>query len=56
MVALAETATVEPRLVHYLNRLADLLFVMARWSNQRAGVAEVEWRARGRAGEGAQGP
>ena len=46
LVALAETSAVEPRLVRYLNRLADLLFVMARWCNHRAGVAEVEWRAR----------
>ena len=43
VVALAETATVDPGLVRYLNRLADLLFVMARWCNQRAGIAEVEW-------------
>ena len=47
LVALGEKATVEPRLVHYLNRLADLLFVMARWCNHRAGVTEVEWRAGG---------
>jgi len=26
-----------------LNRLSDLLFVMARAANQRAGVAETEW-------------
>jgi cob(I)alamin adenosyltransferase len=45
VVALAESVPVEPRLVHYLNRLADLLFVMARWCNHRAGVAETEWRA-----------
>lgn len=45
VVALTETAPVEPLLVHYLNRLADLLFVMARWCNHRAGVPEVEWRA-----------
>lgn len=31
------------RLVKYLNRLADLLFVMARYANQRAGVAETTW-------------
>ena len=47
LVTLGETATVEPRTVHYLNRLADLLFVMARWCNQRAGVPEVEWRSGG---------
>jgi cob(I)alamin adenosyltransferase len=27
----------------YLNRLSDLLFVMARAANRRAGVAETEW-------------
>ena len=45
VVALADASTVEPRVIHYLNRLADLLFVMARYGNLRAGVPEVEWRA-----------
>lgn len=27
----------------YLNRLSDLLFVMARWVNARAGGGETEW-------------
>ncbi len=53
VVALGETAALEPRLIHYLNRLADLLFVMARWCNRRAGADEVEWHARQGAGEGA---
>jgi cob(I)alamin adenosyltransferase len=44
VVALAQIEAVEPRLLRYLNRLADLLFVMARWCNRRAGVAETEWR------------
>jgi cob(I)alamin adenosyltransferase len=43
VVALARIEAVEPRLVRYLNRLGDLLFVMARWCNHRAGVAETEW-------------
>ena len=47
VVALTETATVEPLLVHYINRLADLLFVMARWCNLKAGAPEVEWRPGG---------
>jgi cob(I)alamin adenosyltransferase len=34
---------VEPIVVVYLNRLSDLLFVMARAANSRAGVPEVEW-------------
>ena len=34
---------VEPEIVTYLNRLSDLLFVMARTANRRAGAAEIEW-------------
>jgi cob(I)alamin adenosyltransferase len=34
---------VEPVIIVYLNRLSDLLFVMARIANQRAGTEEVEW-------------
>jgi cob(I)alamin adenosyltransferase len=33
----------EPDLLTYVNRLSDLLFVMARAANRRAGVAETEW-------------
>jgi cob(I)alamin adenosyltransferase len=32
-----------PAVVAYLNRLSDLLFVLARAANHRAGVGEVEW-------------
>ena len=34
---------VERELLIYVNRLSDLLFVMARASNRRAGAAETEW-------------
>jgi len=34
---------VDSVVVVYLNRLSDLLFVMARAANARAGVAEIEW-------------
>jgi cob(I)alamin adenosyltransferase len=34
---------VDPVLVRYVNRLSDLLFVMARVANHRAGVPEIEW-------------
>ena len=34
---------VEPALLVYMNRLSDLLFVMARAANRRAGAAETEW-------------
>ncbi len=42
MVALGSDA-VEPELLIYVNRLSDLLFVMARAANRRAGAAETEW-------------
>jgi cob(I)alamin adenosyltransferase len=34
---------VDPTIVRYVNRLSDLLFVLARVVNHRAGVAETEW-------------
>ena len=33
----------EADLLIYVNRLSDLLFVMARRANQRAGTLEIEW-------------
>ena len=42
IVALGSDA-VEPELLIYINRLSDLLFVMARAVNRRAGAPEVEW-------------
>jgi cob(I)alamin adenosyltransferase len=43
IVALAEEEEVSPVTLAYLNRLSDLLFVLARLANQRAGVAEIPW-------------
>ena len=45
MVALqqADKDAFEPELLVYINRLSDLLFVMARAANQRAGTPEIEW-------------
>jgi cob(I)alamin adenosyltransferase len=42
IVALGSEA-VEPELLIYINRLSDLLFVMARAVNRRAGAPELEW-------------
>ena len=33
----------DPELLAYTNRLSDLLFVVARAVNRRAGVPEIEW-------------
>jgi cob(I)alamin adenosyltransferase len=37
------TGAVEAIVITYVNRLSDLLFVMARSVNHRAGVSEIEW-------------
>jgi cob(I)alamin adenosyltransferase len=42
-VELARAEEVAPAALAVLNRLSDLLFVMARVANRRAGVADVEW-------------
>lgn len=36
-------AELNPNIVHYLNRLSDLLFVLARAANQRSSTADVPW-------------
>jgi cob(I)alamin adenosyltransferase len=38
-----EDAGYEAELLTYVNRLSDLLFVLARTANHRAGVPEAEW-------------
>ena len=45
MVALlaGDKEAFEPDLLIYVNRLSDLLFVMARRANQRAATPEIEW-------------
>jgi cob(I)alamin adenosyltransferase len=43
VVTLAREADVDPRIIVYLNRLSDLLFVLARFENRRAGLAEDRW-------------
>lgn len=45
VVSLAAIESVSPDLVVYLNRLSDLLFVLARLVNQTAGRPDVLWRA-----------
>ena len=42
--AAAKLTPVNPDVTRYLNRLSDLLFVMARWLARRDGGQEVLWR------------
>ena len=46
-VALATGEEIDALALRYLNRLSDLLFVLARVANRRAGQADVEWEGRG---------
>lgn len=41
--AMVALGGVEPALLAYINRVSDLLFVMARAANHRSGTPEVEW-------------
>ena len=44
LLVLAEQQSMSKASTKYLNRLSDLLFVMARHLNQRDGVADVLWQ------------
>jgi cob(I)alamin adenosyltransferase len=44
LVELAAAEPVRGELITYLNRLSDLLFVLARVVNRAAGVTDVEWQ------------
>ena len=48
VVELMHEAEVNAQVGVYLNRLSDLLFVMARAVNARAGIAETQWHVKGR--------
>lgn len=45
-LAAAPSANIAPDVVIYLNRLGDLLFVLARAVNAAAGVVDVPWQRR----------
>jgi cob(I)alamin adenosyltransferase len=47
-VALHREEPLSDAALRYVNRLSDLLFVMARVENQRAGIADVPWQSRSR--------
>ena len=46
IVTLAAEEAIGEWVLRYLNRLSDLLFVMARWENKARGVGDVLWDSR----------
>lgn len=46
-VTLVRSHPVDGGVIRYLNRLSDFLFVMARWCNYSAGVADIAWKREG---------
>lgn len=46
VVALAREETVSDAVLIYLNRLSDLLFIMARAHNHHRGVADIPWKGK----------
>ena len=43
VVALTQSEEIPELAIHYLNRLSDLLFTLARLAAKRAGIGEVTW-------------
>jgi cob(I)alamin adenosyltransferase len=37
---------IEPKVIMYINRLSDYLFVLARYMHHKLGVAEIPWKPR----------
>lgn len=48
VVRLSAEEGMDPDVLRYLNRLSDLLFVLARLENHRTGVADVLWEKKAR--------
>lgn len=48
VITLKREEQINEHVAVFLNRLSDLLFVMARAVNARAGISEVKWHVKGR--------
>ncbi|MBK9759566.1 MAG: cob(I)yrinic acid a,c-diamide adenosyltransferase [Flavobacteriales bacterium] len=47
VVRIAEQEQLPESIIRYLNRLSDLLFVLARWLSKQANAEEIPWKPRG---------
>ena len=45
-VSLASEEQINPFIVPYVNRLSDLLFVLARYANHASGAPEIQWNSK----------
>lgn len=45
VVALSRKSEVNPDIIKYLNRLGDLLFVLARYENRKKHIEEIVWKS-----------
>ena len=48
LVTLAQQDTINEHAVHYINRLSDFLFILARTLNRAEGIPEILWESPGR--------
>jgi cob(I)alamin adenosyltransferase len=46
VVSLSSAEPINPEIIRYLNRVSDLLFVLARTANRLAGIQETPWTSR----------
>ena len=44
VVAIAKAEKINPNIIAYLNRLSDLLFVLARYLNKQSGTKDIHWK------------
>ena len=47
VIRLTHQETVSPKVLKYLNRLSDMLFVMARYMNKVVGLPDIKWEKGG---------
>lgn len=50
LVTAERETKLHPRAVPYVNRLSDVFFTLARWTNQKAGVQDLKWVGLGKKG------
>ncbi|RMF28612.1 MAG: cob(I)yrinic acid a,c-diamide adenosyltransferase [Candidatus Nitrosothermus koennekii] len=45
IIELKEQEEINPSIIEYVNRLSDLLFILARVINKREGIKDIPWKA-----------